>query len=143
MGRFVFGRGLAQLFAVALQFTTGTAIKVDFPGAGLFAQQLAVDIFKTIGVAGLTSLGVDVPFQVRAVGLERFAQGNAFGCGIDCYLVDPGAADITVGRVAGTTAQKQGEQRESKRFAHGGILSNLLCCRAVGAARGCAGHITR
>ncbi|MNI60930.1 hypothetical protein D3C73_1161710 [compost metagenome] len=131
------------MLAVTLQLTGRAAIKVDFPGAGVFTQQLAIDIFKTVGVAGLTGLGVDVPFQVRAIGLERFTQGDAFGGSIDRHLVDPGAADVTVGRVAGTSAQEQGKQRENKRVAHGGILSSFLYSRAVGAARGCAVRITR
>ncbi|MCY1184655.1 hypothetical protein D9M73_253650 [compost metagenome] len=94
------------MLAVTLELAGRAAIKVDFPGAGLFAQQLAFDIFKTIGVAGLTGLGVDVPFQVRTIGLEGFTQGAAFGRSIDRRLVDPGATDVTVGRVAGTTAQE-------------------------------------
>ncbi|MNT28468.1 hypothetical protein D3C72_1641570 [compost metagenome] len=143
MLRLIVAGGLAQLLAVTLQLTGRAAIKVDFPGAGLFAQQLTVDIFKTVGVAGLAGLGVDVPFQVGAIGLERFTQGDAFGGSIDRHLVDPGAADVTVGRVAGTSAQEQGKQRENKRVAHGGILSSFLYSRAVGAARGCAARITR
>ena len=76
---FVFAGDLVQLLAITLQLAGGTAIKIDFPGAGFFAQQLAFDVFKTIGVARLTCSGVDIPFQVRAIGLERFTQGAAFG----------------------------------------------------------------
>ena len=41
-GRIVAG-GLGHLLAVTLELAGRTAIKVDFPGAGLFAQQLAFD----------------------------------------------------------------------------------------------------
>ena len=110
---FVLAGGLLQLPAVAFQLTGGAAIEVDFPGAGFLTQQPSFDVLKTVGVAGLTGLGVDVPLKVRAVSLKRFAQGAALGCGIDRHLVDPGAADVTVGRVAGAAAEENGEQRES------------------------------
>ena len=92
-----------QLVTVERQLLGLAALEAGLPLL-FVAAQLAVSGLEAIAVAGLLAGNVELPFEHRAVFIQRLAQASAFYRSSDGLLVDPGAVEI-FGFVAGAAAQ--------------------------------------